>query len=126
MNQTGTQVRMDMKSLMDDLSKAGRDMWLAGLGAVATVEEETRSVFRTLVDKGKAYEAHDTMIERAAGQAAERVRGLRKRMESGFQDTSQAMLHRIGVPSHTEIETLISRVEQLTAKVEAMSRKEGL
>jgi hypothetical protein len=47
-------------------------------------------------------------------------------VESGLQDTSKMVLQRFGVPSHAEINALITRVEQLTAKVEAISRKEAV
>ncbi len=113
--------------LREDLSEAGRDVWLASLGAVALLEKEGRETFEMLVEKGKNFEARekgtlDRMLQEAAGQ----VRALGKRVESGLQDTSKMVLQRFGVPSHAEINALITRVEQLTAKVEAISRKEAV
>ncbi len=115
------------KMLREDLSEAGRDMWLASLGAVALIEKEGRTTFEMLVEKGKTFEtrqqtALDHMLQDAAGQ----MRAFGKRMESRLQDTSKMVLQRFGVPSHAEINALITRVEQLTAKVEAISRKEAV
>ena len=123
-------MEMDKKSsrtLREDLSEAGRDVWLASLGAVALLEKEGRHAFSMLVEKGKTFESQErTIFDRMFQQAADQMRGLGKRMESGLQDTSKMVLQRFGVPSHAEINSLITRVEQLTAKVEAISRKEAV
>jgi poly(hydroxyalkanoate) granule-associated protein len=115
------------ESLRDDLSEAGRDVWLASLGAVAVLEKEGRNTFEMLVDKGRSVESRERgMLEKMLQEAAGRMRALGKRMESGLQDTTKMVLQRFGVPSHAEINALITRVEQLTAKVEAISRKEAV
>lgn len=115
------------RTLRDDLSEAGRDVWLAGLGAVAVLEKEGRSAFEMLVEKGRTFETRErSVLERMLQDAAGQVKALGKRVESGLQDTSRVVLQRFGVPSHAEINSLITRVEQLTAKVEAISRKEGV
>lgn len=115
------------RTLREDLSEAGRDVWLASLGAVALIEKEGRSTFELLVEKGRTFETRErTTIDRVLQEAAGQVRALGKRVESGLQDTSKMVLQRFGVPSHAEINALIARVEQLTAKVEAISRKEAV
>ncbi len=115
------------KVLREDLSEAGRDVWLASLGAVALIEKEGRSAFEMLVEKGKTFETKErTMLDRVWQQAERQMREIGKKMESGLQETSRMVLQRFGVPSHAEINALITRVEQLTAKVEAISRKEAV
>ena len=47
------------KGMGDDALKAGRNVWLAGLGAVAYAEEEARDVFDRLVEKGESFEKSD-------------------------------------------------------------------
>lgn len=114
------------KTLREDLSEAGRDVWLASLGAVALIEKEGRETFEMLVEKGRSFESRErSVVDRMLQDAAGRMRALGKRLESGVQDTSKMVLQRFGVPSHAEINSLITRVEQLTAKVEAISRKEA-
>jgi len=115
------------RTLRDELAEAGRDVWLASLGAVALVEKQGRNAFEMLVEKGKTVETREkTKFDRMLHDAAGQVRAIGKWMESGLQDTSQMVLQRFGVPSHAEINALITRVEQLTAKVEAISRKEAV
>jgi len=108
-----------------DLAEAGRDVWLASLGAMAMLEKQGRQTFGTLVDRGKNLETKErTTLDRMWQDAAGQVRALGHRVETTLQETSRMMLQRLGIPSHDEITALISRVEQLTAKVEAFSRKE--
>ncbi len=115
------------RTFRDDLSEAGRDMWLASLGAVAVIEKEGRSAFEMLVEKGRTFESRErSTLDRLLQDAAGQMKALGKRVESGLQDTSRMVLQRFGVPSHAEINSLITRVEQLTAKVEAISRKEAV
>jgi len=122
-----TDNKAKLMALRKDLSEAGREVWLAGLGAVALIEREGRHAFSVLVEKGKTFETQErSVLDRVFQEAADQMRGLGKRVESGLQDTSKMVLQRFGVPSHAEINALITRVEQLTAKVEAISRKEGV
>jgi poly(hydroxyalkanoate) granule-associated protein len=126
MKETDDKARLG-KTLREDLSQAGRDVWLAGLGAVALIQKEGRDTFDMLVEKGRTLESRERpTLDRMLQDAAGRVRTLGKRVESGLQDTSRTVLQRFGVPSHAEINALIMRVEQLTAKVEAISRKEAV
>ncbi len=126
MMETDNKSRLE-KMLREDLSEAGRDVWLASLGAVALIEKEGRSTFEMLVEKGKTFETKErTMLDRVWQEAERQVREIGKKVESGLQETSRMVLQRFGVPSHAEINALITRVEQLTAKVEAISRKEAV
>ncbi len=121
-----TDIRSRLEKTREDLSEAGRDVWLASLGAVALIEKEGRTAFAALVEKGKTFETRErSVLDRMVHDAAGQMRAIGKRMESGLQDTSKAVLQRFGVPTHAEINSLIARVEQLTAKVEAISRKEA-
>ncbi len=114
------------EGLRKGLLQTGRDVWLASLGAVATVGDEAKKGFDVLVERGKSFEAKadTTRIERAVKDAGDQIRQLGHRVEGGIQETSRAMLHRFGVPSHAELQALITRVEQLSAKIDALSRKE--
>lgn len=101
--------------------KAGRNVWLAGLGAVAYADEEARGLFDRLVNKGETFEKEDRFgVGKAVDKAGSEVRDFGQKIESGVQDTVGGVLHRAGVPTQEEIRILIDRVEKLTAKVEAL------
>lgn len=125
MNETHTRQSAALE-LRDGLVRTGREMWLAGLGAVVAVGEEARTVFETLVERGKAVESRQdsTMVGRTVGELEQQVKELSQRMEDGLQQTTRTVLHRFGVPSHAEVQTLISRVEQLSAKIDTIAGKE--
>ena len=90
-------------------------VWLAGLGALAVTEEEGSKLFRTLVKKGDSFERSSKAQIR---KMAARAEGLRtdamERIGSGFDDAMSSVLHRIGVPTSTDIARLTRRVESLT------------
>ena len=117
------------EQLTENLTAAGRNVWLASLGAVATVGSESSSLFDTLVEKGRAREkqarpAVDRLVERT-GELVDRTGNqlgkLGGRVEKLVKERTAAALHRIGVPSRDEIQLLIKRVEQLNAKVEYLA-----
>jgi poly(hydroxyalkanoate) granule-associated protein len=112
--------------LRDSLFRTSREVWLVSLGAVVAVGEQARNVFETLVERGKAVETRTdrTMVGRAMGEVGHQVKGLGQRVEDGLQETSRAVLHRFGVPSHAEVQTLIARVEQLSAKIDTISKED--
>lgn len=121
-----TDLRTRLDKTREEISQAGREVWLASLGAVSVIEKEGRSVFEMLVQKGKTFETREmSVIEGMIDQATGQVRAIGKDVEGRLQNTSKAVLQRFGVPSHAEINALIARVEQLTAKVESISRKEA-
>ena len=107
-----------------EMMGAGRNLWLAGLGTVATVETEVKDVFTNLVEKGKAYdEQRPHVVGDTFENAKDGVMGAGKKVEETVQGMVAATLHRLGVPTRDEIHALIARVEALTAKVETLSKK---
>ena len=111
---------------IEDLKETANKVWLAGLGALASVGEEGGKLFNTLVDKGSGVESRGrkeiarakTMIEEVADQAKSEAQSAWSRLERVLDDKVTASLHRVGVPSRDEIKNLSSRVAELTRKVE--------
>lgn len=119
----------------EEVLKTANSIWLAGLGALATAEEEGSKLFRKLVEKGEGLESKGREqagrvreeVEERVEQARERVGEARERVGSAFGDLAanvddkvNAALQRLGVPTRDEIRRLSDRVADLTAKVEAM------
>ena len=106
----------------EGLATAGRNVWLAGLGLVATVNEEGREVFSNLVSEGRRLETRErrafrSAVNRASDRLGERFDTLRSKAQEGVQNVMAATLHRFGVPTHGDIAELEARVEQLGAQV---------
>lgn len=111
---------------MKDLKETANKVWLAGLGALASVGEEGGKLFNTLVDKGSGVESRGrkefakakSVIEEVADQAKNEAQNAWSRLETVLDDKVTASLHRVGVPSREEIKNLSARVAELTRKVE--------
>lgn len=119
----------DSEPLQDELSKRGRDVWLAGLGALATVEEKGTKLFNRLVDRGKNFEEErkdefETAGEKAREQRDEALAQLEEASEETqtlLTDTVNAALERFGVPSRNEVDRLSEKVETLSQQVENLA-----
>jgi len=107
----------------DEVVKAGRNVWLAGLGAVALAEEEARGAFDRLVSRGERFEKDETnAFNRFVGGATTRAKDVGTRVNDTVQKSMTEVLHRTGIPSRDEIRTLIARVEELNKKVEKLQK----
>lgn len=112
-------------SVEDDLKETAHKIWMAGLGALATAEEEGSRLFRTLVDRGQSYESK---VRKPVDEAARQVRGtmesVRGRAGKALRDVEEAVddrvtstLKRIGVPTRDEVARLTRKVEELNARL---------
>lgn len=117
----------------EEMKQNAEKVWLAGLGALATAEEEGGKLFRGLMKKGESYEKKglaqfdklkakvegvaETAKDRA-GEAWGRVEDKVEDVEDKLDDRVAVVLRKLGVPSKNEISTLTRRVEELTLLVE--------
>ena len=120
------------KQIQNDIMDSAHKVWLAGLGAVALAEDEGSKVFNDLISMGKKVERRSQkqtkeQMEKAKGTVA----GLKVVAESYWETFSRTVddsvtnvVHRIGVPTKEEIETLTKKVEDLTAAVDKLRTKE--
>jgi len=106
--------------ITDEVVKTGRNIYLAGLGAVATADEEARQFFDKMVDKGEQVDKKEKSL---VDQATETVKKVSGQVEKTFQETVAATLNRAGIPTSDEIRLLIDRVEELNIKVEKLAAR---
>ncbi len=112
------------KELQMDLMDSAHKVWLAGLGALSMAEEEGGKLFSNLVERGEGLEKKGKQqVEKARGA----VTGVKTVAESYWDtfertldDKVTGVIHRLGVPTKDEIETLTAKVENLTAAIEKM------
>jgi poly(hydroxyalkanoate) granule-associated protein len=116
------------RTLQDDVKDTAHRIWLAGLGALAAAEEEGTKLFSRLVDRGRDVESRGKVeVDKVVDKANEVVDKAKSKAGSTWDDlgskvdeTITAALHRLGVPTREEIQTLTRRVEELNAKVELL------
>ncbi len=135
---------MAKKNWQGDVRESAHKIWLAGLGALATAEQEGSKLFKTLVEQGERYEAEgkqklkeakkdaeaaSSRAKKVAEETADRARraaeGAWEQIGGAFDDKLAKTLHRIGVPTREEINALSRRIEELTRAVERARAKKG-
>lgn len=120
--------KKNKKDLQKELKDSVNKVWLAGLGALSAAEEEGSKLFKSLVEKGEAYQKRGEeriedvkqRVEDATDKAKERATSTFDKIEEKVDDMVAAALRRAGVPGRDEIATLTKRVEELTAVVDKL------
>ena len=123
----------NLTDLPEDLAERGREVWLAGLGALSMVEEEGSKMFKSLVEKGEAWEKEGRQalsetrekIESKVGDVAERgsqaTRGLDDKALATIENAVEGSLQRLGVSTRREVADLATKVEKLSERVAALA-----
>lgn len=119
------------REIADGVTTRGRDVWLAGLGALATVETEGASLFQTLVKQGeKLVERGEEMEQRGKARVEElkttveaRREEAVEKVESTVVDPMVEALKKLGVPTRGEVQKLSAQVESLTERVNLLLAK---
>ena len=118
--------------MADNAIEYARQIWLAGLGALAKAEKEGSKLFDTLVHRGEELEAQAMQrAEDTVEELKDRLGEVRKstthnldKLEKAFQKRVTRALHRLGVPSRDDIQDLARQVNALQESIKAMIKAE--
>ncbi|MCG8461924.1 MAG: phasin family protein [Holophagales bacterium] len=117
------QLNERFEQMTSDMRDLGRNVWLAGLGAVGSVDEQSRAMFSKLVARGEKVDGKlGEGMRKPFDEARERFESLGERLEQGVESRMTRTLHLFGVPARGDLEKLIDRVEKLTDRVEGLAR----
>ncbi len=115
------------KNITTDIKESAHKIWLAGLGALAVTEEEGSKLFTNLVHKGEKFEGRRKgdlkMVKEKAGDAIDALGNQWDKVESTVDQKVGKALDKLGLPSRSEIQNLVARVEELTDKLNAVEKK---
>lgn len=136
---------LDLQRLLDfpaGVANNAREVWMAGIGALSSVEEAGQALFDELVKKGEAWERDSrqklvgakAQAEKTAGKAkgvaqemsrkpGELAAATETQIQRVVEDTVEGVLHRIGVPTHDEVQALVRHVDTLAEKVDTLTRR---
>jgi poly(hydroxyalkanoate) granule-associated protein len=113
----------------DRVKDSAQQIWLAGLGAFAKMQEEGSKAFEALVKEGAGMQkktqeaAEETLAQaqtRMAGLASEfgtKAAGGWGKLENIFEDRVARALEKLGIPSAHDIAALQARIEALEAQL---------
>jgi poly(hydroxyalkanoate) granule-associated protein len=123
------------KELAEGATTRGRSVWLAGLGALVTAEQEGSQLFTSLMSQGEKLVERGEQLEARGRERIETVRtdltGRQKQVtgrvtdrvhavETDVTDTLGSALKRLGVPTRAEVRELSEKVDVLTRRVGAL------
>jgi poly(hydroxyalkanoate) granule-associated protein len=126
---TTTTRSSSQNTIQERVTRRGRDVWLASLGALATVENESTKAFQSLVERGKSLESAGrkqltTTVEQAAEQGDQALQSV----GSAGEDTRDLVLRtvdraldRIGIASRSEVNRLADQIGELSQKVDELT-----
>ena len=121
-------------ALAGQVKESAQHIWLAGMGAFSRAQAEGTKVFEALVKEGA------TLQKKTQSVAEEKISGVTSKMpsmagdvqakagqhwdklESIFEDRTAKALNKLGVPSAKDVDALISRIDDLSAKVAKLSK----
>ncbi|HVS64443.1 MAG TPA: phasin family protein [Thermoanaerobaculia bacterium] len=113
-------------SAAKELRDSAHKIWLAGLGAMATAEDEGQRFFKRLVERGEDYETRGReRFEDAKGRAEERFERVTERIGSTVEEQVNRTLERLGVPSREEIKDLSRKIDSLASKIDKLADKQA-
>ena len=115
--------------LAQSVKESAQHIWLAGMGAFSKAQEEGGKVFEALVKEGvglqkKTQGLAEDRISAVTGKMTAMADGVSSKagaqwdkLESIFEERVAKALNKMGVPSRKDIDTLIGRIDELSAKV---------
>ena len=116
-------------ALANSVRESAKEIWLAGMGAFAKAQAEGKQVFEALVKEGNSLQ------KKTQGAAEERFSEVTSKMtsmadevtakagqhwdklESIFEERTAKALKKLGVPTATDVQSLVARVDALSAQV---------
>ena len=115
--------------LAHSVKESAQQIWLAGMGAFAKAQAEGGKVFETLVREGvslqkKTQGLAEDRISAVTGKMTAMADGMSgkagaqwDKLESIFEERVAKALNKMGVPSSKDVDSLIHRIDELSAKV---------
>lgn len=99
-----------------------KDLWSQALVTVGAAEEEVKKLLERL---SEVIEIKPEDIQRYGKELSERLRVQRKDLEKSVEEGIRKALGRLKVPSREEVDTLRGKLDDLTARMERLSRRKS-
>ena len=121
----------DKDNPTDRIKDSAQQIWLAGLGAFAKMQEEGSKAFEALVKDGASVQkktqhaAEESLAQaqaRMAGFASEfgaKAAGGWGKLENIFEERVARALEKLGIPTAQDVAALEARIEALEAQLHA-------
>jgi poly(hydroxyalkanoate) granule-associated protein len=121
-------------ALASSVKESAQQIWLAGMGAFAKAQAGGKQVFEALVKDGAALQKKtQSVAEERFGEVSGRMTSMADevsskagrqwdKLESIFEERTAKALQKLGVPSSKDVQSLMDRIDALSAKVAARAQ----
>jgi poly(hydroxyalkanoate) granule-associated protein len=132
--QSASSSRLLDSALAGQVKESAQQIWLAGMGAFSRAQAEGTKVFEALVKEGSSLQkktqsvAEDKISEvtnkmsSMAGDVQAKAGQHWDKLEGIFEERTAKALNKLGVPSAKDVDALIARIDELSAKVAKLSK----
>lgn len=126
--------RLFDSALAGQVKDSAQQIWLAGMGAFSRAQAEGTKVFEALVKEGttlqkKTQSAAEekisevtTRMSSMAGDVQARAGQHWDKLEGIFEERTAKALNKLGVPSAKDVDALMARIDELSARVAKLSK----
>ena len=98
-----------------------RRVLMAGIGVAVLAQEEIEDFVTKLVDRGEIAENDGrSLISDVLEQRRQEVQARTKKASDSVDRTVEGMLHRMNVPTRSEINSLSEQISELSKKVDQL------
>lgn len=124
-------------TLAKEVRESAQQIWLAGMGAFSKAQAEGGKVFEALVQEGTTLQRKtQAAAEERLGEVTSKMSAMADgmtakagqqwdKLEGIFEQRVSKALNKLGVPSAGDVQTLISRIDELSAKVDRLMKAKG-
>ena len=121
-------------ALAGQVKDSAQQIWLAGMGAFSRAQAEGTKVFESLVKEGTSLQkktssaAEDKISEvtskmsSMAGDVQAKAGQHWDKLEGIFEERTAKAMKKLGVPSAKDVDAMMSRIDELSAKVAKMAK----
>jgi poly(hydroxyalkanoate) granule-associated protein len=122
---------MDNKEAMNNgengvqhlLLDGARKMLLVSLGAIMTAQDELNHMTERLVERGEsAQEQSRKRVDDFVEERRKQAKKARKQAEKDFDKRMEGLLHRMNLPTRSEIRSLNTKITRLSKKVDELKQ----
>jgi poly(hydroxyalkanoate) granule-associated protein len=126
--------RLFDNALAGQVKESAQQIWLAGMGAFSRAQAEGTKVFEALVKEGASLQKKTQAdVEEKIGSVTGKMSSMASdvqakagqhwdKLESIFEERTAKALNKLGVPSAKDVDTLMARIDELSAKVAKLAK----
>ena len=132
--QAASTSRLLDSALAGHVKDSAQQIWLAGMGAFSRAQAEGTKVFEALVKEGASLQKKtQTAAEEKIGEVTSKMSNMAgdvqakagqswDKLEGIFEERTAKALGKLGVPSAKDVDAMVARIDELSAKVAKMSK----